>query len=386
MNKDATNNKVIIYGLSTEGYRIASSLTVRGMKVSLVDESARMAIILKPEIASSYPNVSSLMEDEPLLELEPIDIAIKDASFLFFAPKIRKIGQEAKTDSAIKLRDAMRALNKNCSVVYCLPTGFGGNSENIALIEHITGLSVNRHFDYYYMPLTSGIFSDELLIGSTNSEDKSELSTIMNHPDLSKKLNLIDISSAEFVHAIKVLNFYSGTASILEIFKQARYNTISEEISGNFSDVFLDEISNGLFDLRAISSTLTGAGPLMYLVNGTIKATESYVKYMIDRIRDTLKNRDLKASRIKVVVAWGLDLNEMRGDKIELMYALESKLKDYIGDVELQYGPRVELYPSDKTTIIIACSKSDLENIKVKSRHVSDSIIMLANPACRILE
>jgi hypothetical protein len=79
-------------------------------------------------------------------------------------------------------------------------------------------------------------------------------------------------------------------------------------------------------------------------------------------------------------------LNEMRGDKIELMYALESKLKDYIGDVELQYGPRVELYPSDKTTIIIACSKNDLENIKVKSRHVSDSIIMQANPACRIVE
>jgi hypothetical protein len=386
MNKDATNNKVIIYGLSTEGYRIASLLTVRGMKVSLVDESARMAIILKPEIASSYPNVSSLMEDEPLLELEPIDIAIKDASFLFFAPKIRKIGQEARADSTVKLRDAMRALTKNCSVVYCLPTGIGGNSENIALIEHVTGLSVNSHFDYYYMPLTSGIFSDELLIGSTNSEDRSELSTIMNHPDLSKKLNLIDISSAEFVHAIKVLNFYSGTASTLEIFKQARNSKISEEISGNFSDVFLDDISNGLFDLRAISSTLTGAGPLMYLVNGTIKATESYVKYMIDRIRDTLKDRDLKASRIKVVVAWGLDFNEMRGDKIELMYALESKLKDYIGDVELQYGPRVELYPSDKTTIIIACSKNDLENIKVKSRHVSDSIIMQANPACRIVE
>jgi hypothetical protein len=345
-----------------------------------------MAIILKPEIASSYPNVSSLMEDEPLLELEPIDIAIKDASFLFFAPKIRKIGQEAKADSTVKLRDAMRALTKNCSVVYCLPTGIGGNSENIALIEHVTGLSVNRHFDYYYMPLTSGIFSDELLIGSTNSEDRSELSTIMNHPDLSKKLNLIDISSAEFVHAIKVLNFYSGTASTLEIFKQARNSKISEEISGNFSDVFLDDISNGLFDLRAISSTLTGAGPLMYLVNGTIKATESYVKYMIDRIRDTLKDRDLKASRIKVVVAWGLDFNEMRGDKIELMYALESKLKDYIGDVELQYGPRVELYPSDKTTIIIACSKNDLENIKIKSRHVSDSIIMQANPACRIVE
>jgi hypothetical protein len=386
MNKDASQNKAIIYGLSTEGYRIASSLAIRGMKVSLVDEAARMAITLKPEIASSYPNVSSLMDDEPLLELEPIDIAIKDASFLFFAPKIRKIGQEARADSVNKLRDAMRALNKNCSVVYCLPTGIGGNSENIALIEHVTGLSVNRHFDYYYMPLTSGILSEELLVGSMNSGDGSKISKVMNHPDLFKKLNVIDITSAEFVHAIKVLNFYSGTASILEIFKQARYSKISEGIGGNFTDVFLDDISNGLFDLRAISSSLTGAGPLMYLVNGTIKATESYIKYMIDRIRDILKNRDLKASRIKVVVAWGLDLNEMRGDKIELMYALESKLKDYIGDVELQYGPRVELYPSDKTMIIIACSRKDLENIKVKSSHLSDSIIMQANPACRVVE
>lgn len=386
MNKDSSKNKAIIYGLSTEGYRIASSLAIRGMKVSLVDEAARMAITLKPEIASSYPNVSSLMDDEPLLELEPIDIAIKDASFLFFAPKIRKIGQEARADSVIKLRDAMRALNKDCSVVYCLPTGIGGNSENIALIEHVTGLSVNRNFDYYYMPLTTGILSEELLVGTMNSGDGSEISKIMNHPDLFKKLNVIDITSAEFVHAINVLNFYSGRASILEIFKQARHSKISEGIGGNLTDIFLDDISNGLFDLRAISSSLTGAGPLMYLVNGTIKATESYIKYMIDRIRDILKNRDLKASRIKVVVAWGLDLNEMRGDKIELMYALESKLKDYIGDVELQYGSRIELYPSDKTMIIIACSRKDLENLKVKSSHVSDSLIMQADPACRVVE
>ena len=172
----------------------------------------------------------------------------------------------------------MRALNKNCSVVYCLPTGIGGNSENVALIEHVTGLSVNRNFDYYYMPLTTGIPSEELLVGSMNSGDGSEISKIMNHPDLFKKLNVIDITSAEFVHAIKVLNFYSGTASILEIFKQARHSKISEGIGGNFTDVFLDDISNGLFDLRAISSSLTGAGPLMYLVNGTIKATESYIK------------------------------------------------------------------------------------------------------------
>lgn len=384
MSRDSSNNTVI-YGLSTEGYRIASSLAIRGYKVSLIDEAARMAITLKPEIATSYADVSSLMEDEPLLALEPVDIAVKDASYLFFAPKIRKTGQEAKADSLIKLRDAIRALPKGCSVVYCLPTGIGGNSENIAMIEHVTGLSVNRDFHYYYIPLNSSKSSSkELTVGSMNLENSAEISKILNHPNMIGKLTIVDPASAEFIHAINIMNLYSGTASVLEIFKHAKGNKISEGIYSSFTDVFLDDISNGLYDLRAISASLTGAGPLMYLVNGTIKATEGYIKYLIDRIRDTLKNRDLKASRIKVVVAWTLDVNEMRGDKIELMHSLESRLKDYIGDVELQYGTKLELYPSDKTVVIIACSKNDLHNIQTKSNNVSDAIIMQANPACSI--
>jgi hypothetical protein len=385
MSKDNSKNTVI-YGLSTEGYRIASSLAFRGYKVSLIDEAARMAIILKPEIASSYANVSSLMEDEPLLALEPIDIAVKDASYVFFAPKIRKIGQEAKADSHIKLRDATRAIGKGCSVIYCLPTGIGGNSENIAMIERITGLSVNKDFSYYYIPITtSKSLPDEITVGSMDIEDTSEISKILNHPNLFEKLTIVDTASAEFIHAIKVLRLYSGTASVLEIFKHARGDRISEEAYALFKDIFLDDISNGLYDLRAISAALSGAGPLMYLVNGTIKATEGYVKYLIDRLRDTLKTRDLKASRIKVVVAWTLDVNEMRGDKIELMQSLESRLKDYIGDVELQYGSRLELYPSDKTVVVVACSKFDLNHIQTKSNNVTDAIIIQANPACHIV-
>jgi hypothetical protein len=385
MSKDSSKNTVV-YGLSTEGYQIASSLAIRGYKVSLVDEAARMAITLKPEIASSYADVSSLMEDEPLLSLEPIDLAVKDASYVFFAPKIRKVGQDAKADCQIKLRDAIRALGKDCSVIYCLPTGIGGNSENIAMIEHVTGLSANSDFHYYYIPLTtSNPFPKEIIVGSTDTVNNSDISKLLTHQNMFEKLTVVDVASAEFIHAIKVLNLYSGTASVLEIFKHARGNNIGEGAYGLFTDIFLDDISDGLYDLRAISASLTGAGPLMYLVNGTIKATEGYVKHLIDRIRDTLKNRDLKASRTKVVVAWTLDVNEMRGDKIELMHSLESRLKDYIGDVELQYGSKLELYPSDKTVVIVACSKYDLNHIQTKSNNVSDAILMQANPACHIV-
>jgi hypothetical protein len=75
----------------------------------------------------------------------------------------------------------------------------------------------------------------------------------------------------------------------------------------------------------------------------------------------------------------------MRGDKIDLMLSLESKLKDYIGDVEIQRSPALDLYPTDKTTIIIACSKADYMKITTKRKHNSDYIVVNANPVCGVV-
>ena len=82
--------KVVVYGLSTEGYALASQMAIKGADVYIIDESTPSAISLKPEIAKTYPNVSSLKEDEPLLAMEPIDVAVSKAQYLFFTPRIRK--------------------------------------------------------------------------------------------------------------------------------------------------------------------------------------------------------------------------------------------------------------------------------------------------------
>lgn len=377
-----------VYGLSTEGYSIASSIALKGSKVSLIDESARMAIKLKPDIARTYPNVSSLIEDEPLLALEPIDIAIKDASYVFFAPRIRKVGQEVKSDVTSKFRDAIRVLKRGTSLIYALPTGIGGNNENIALIEHVTGLSVGKDVFYYYMPQcnSSVATSSEILVGSFKSKQDVQISKMLYDQDVRRKLNFIDILSAEFVHSIKVLGHYTSMASILEICRHVQSSEISNEVMHHaFRDIYIDDIANGLYDLRAIGSSLSGAGPLMYLVNGTIKAIEGYIKHMIDEIRGMLKKRDLKASRTKVSIAWTLDPNEMRGDKIELLSSLETKLKDYIGDVERQQGQNLDLYPTDKTMISLVCTKNDFAKVLSKNKQISDGILMKANPVCETI-
>ena len=64
----------------------------------------------------------------------------------------------------------------------------------------------------------------------------------------------------------------------------------------------------------------------------------------------------------------------MRGDKIEMLQNLTTRLRDYIGDVEAYEDPNFDLFHSDKTTIVVACSKTDLPELalnkvqKVKSK------------------
>jgi hypothetical protein len=78
-----------------------------------------------------------------------------------------------------------------------------------------------------------------------------------------------------------------------------------------------------------------------------------------------------------------LDTNEMRGDKIDVFALLESKLRDYIGEVERKGTNSLDTYPSDKTTIHIACSKSDYSLLS--QNNSSESIIIKANPICEVV-
>jgi hypothetical protein len=75
----------------------------------------------------------------------------------------------------------------------------------------------------------------------------------------------------------------------------------------------------------------------------------------------------------------------MRGDKIDLLSSLETKVRDYIGDVERHQGPTFDLYHTDKTTVVITCSKADFDKVASKNRQSDDFIVIKANPLCETL-
>ncbi|MEO9309181.1 MAG: hypothetical protein ABI337_02690 [Nitrososphaera sp.] len=373
------SDRVVVYGLSTEGYSLACQMAINGANVFIIDESSQSAISLKPEIAKTYPNVSSLKEDEPLLAVEPIDVAISKAQYLFFAPRIRKTGQETKTEVHSKFKDATSSLKKGSSVIYTLPTGIGGNSENVSLLEHVTGLEAGKSISYFYYPLGGGNPPPKV-IGSYNNKHDQNLASLLGHK---KEISFVGVSSAEHFHAINVLSRFSTLCSVLEVCKFAQDESTKMDLSSNdFQNIFLDDMVSGLYDLRSLGTSFEGANTLMYLINGSLKGIDGYIKRLIDEIRATLKKNDLKASRTKIALSWSLDQHEMRGDKIEMLQNLITKLRDYIGDVEAFSDPNMDLFHNDKTTILVICSKIDYDNLKKK--HDNDLIIIKGNPLCEI--
>ncbi len=374
-----TKEKVVFFGLSTEGYFLASQMVINGADVQIIDESNATAILLKPETAKTYTNVISLREDEPLLSMEPSNIAISKAQYLFFTPRIRKTGHDLKAEVNSKFKDAVAELKKGSSVINCLATGFGGNNENISLLKHITGFDVGKSISYFYFPLHDLNNTPEA-IGSLKTTDGKNLLSLLKIDKKQKKF--VDISSAEHLHAINTIQRFSSLCSILEVCKFVKNDTKHTTLFNDFKNIYLDDMTTGLYDLHMLGSSFESAQTLMYLINGSIRGINGYIKRLIDTVRITLKKNELKASKTKIVLAWTLDMNEMRGDKIEMLNIITSKLRDYIGDVETSTGS-VDLFHNDKTTIVVCCSSSDYNEIK-ESQKAEDVFVIKANPLCEI--
>ena len=375
----ASSLKVAVYGLSTEGYRIASHISNKGIPVSIIDDSSGMAITLKPDIAKTYSSVTSFIQDETLLDFEPFDVAVNNASFIFFTPRIRKSWPDAKNHIGSKFQDVIKHVNKDSSIINTVPAGFGANNEYITLIEHRTGLNVGKNIFYHYMPISSISSTVFDAIIGTRSEVNPNLESMLSQLYPYNTLKVVDIESAEYFYCIGILRHYGLMSPIFEICKFADSSFQSQMIeSQSFDDLYLDDLVSGLFDLNTILSSLAGISPLTLLLKGNIATVENYIKYLTEQIKIILKKYELKASKTKAIISWTFDPNEMRGDRLEIISRLESRLKDYVGDVERQ-DSMFDFYSSEKKLIVVSCSKPDFERI-TKNNPNSEIIIVKATP------
>ncbi len=365
---------VSIYGLSSEGYNLASILALNGINVVIIDDMKRMAFNLSKEIANAYPDVNTLKIEEPLLHLISESEAIKNAEYIFFAPKIRNIGQEALDEINTKFKDVITNIQQGSSIIFNIPLGFGMNQKNIELIEHITGFKVNNDINYHYMPL--GPEGYPKLIGSIREDDT--LLNILNSYD--EQLQFADIESIEALYINRILSHYIPLINTFEIFKYTKKIIDREELRS----IYLDDIAEGLFDLKMISLSLVSNAPLASIVNNSIKSIEGYLKYIVDKLKRFIKENNIKTNLLRAFISWTFDQNEIRSSKSYLLQLLENKLRDNITYVNKNMN-----IMNDKISLIIICSRNDYNMINSNQRYDPlryDYIIINANPFCETIK
>ena len=368
--------KVAMYGLTSEAYRLAAALVDRA-QVTIVDETLQMAMDIDPAFMKKNPNLQEVMAAEPLLSFKPLEQVLGEAQVIFFTPKLRRPSDETLIEAGSKLRDLARYLSKGVTLVNSLPTGPGGNSENIMLAEKQTGLQVGSTLTYSYMPLRPGD-PKPAVVSAAGMAEKGPLSSLGFTP------NSQNVFSAELEYASSVMESAVASVTEIEMARRAREARVSLQRSSN---VYLDEFSKYLYELKAIQASEETGESISYLAGATLKSFDNYVRYAVDETREVLKEKQLKASRTKISLLWSLDKYEMRGERLQVAESIQQRLRDYVTDVDVVSRPRgkggADLLDPLKHNVVIVCSKDDWETMKQarKEQRSVETTVLTATPS-----
>ncbi|HXW37094.1 MAG TPA: hypothetical protein VEJ36_04240, partial [Nitrososphaerales archaeon] len=263
------------------------------------------------------------------------------------------------------------------NLINSLPTGPGGNSENIMLLEKQTGLRVGDSLVYSYMPLRLDEPGSSV-VANAGAKERPMLE-VLGFPQNSQ-----NVFSAELEYSSRVLEEAMMSVTEIELSRKAREARV---VVHSDKDVYMSEFSRHLHDLRAIQASDEAGESISYLAGATLKSLENYVRYLVDETREILKERELKASRTKISLVWDLDRYEMRGDRLQLAESIQQRLRDYVTDVEIVSSSKVkgggEVLDPLKHNVVIACSRADYESLKHlrKGHGEGDVTVIKATPA-----
>ncbi|MGA2199935.1 MAG: hypothetical protein ABSG45_08370 [Nitrososphaerales archaeon] len=366
--------KVAVYGLTTEGYNLASQIVERA-SVTIVDDTLQMAMELDPAMVKGNPTLQELVGGESLMGLKPVSQVLTEARVVFFAPKLRKTGDESIMEANAKMREVAKNITKGVTVVNALPVGVGGNSENISIIEKQTGLKIGENLNYGYSPVSPGAAATAVACVARMKEAGSTV-------DLGLRTSYGNIMATEIEYVSAVLNDSASIATEVELMRKAKgLRPFGEKTA----ERYIDDLAAHVYDLTAIQASEDVGEPLAYLAGAAIKSLENHVRYIVDETRELLRELQLKASRTRVLVAWTVDRYEMRADRMKTAESLVERLRDYVTDVkqaQISAG-RDDVVDSYKHNIAIVCSRRDLDWMKsLKSGSRSSEISLLrATPA-----
>ncbi|MGH9919241.1 MAG: hypothetical protein ACRD6W_10310, partial [Nitrososphaerales archaeon] len=276
--------KVAVYGQTSEGYAVASRLMDRA-SVTLVDETLQMAVDLEPATVKGHKTVQELVDDEMLMGLRPVSQVLSEAEVIVFAPKLRKVGDESVIEANSKLREVAKHASSGSTIVNLLPTGVGGNADNVAVLEKHTGLKVGERINYAYLPMGPlqwpGSEAAVAVLGS-----KAASKEFASLEDLGLRVTYGGIAGLELEYISRVLAVSTSMAAEVELMRKARELKVAR---GAEPERYVDQLASLIYDLTAIQSSEDVGEPITYLAGAAVKSIENYGRYVVEETRDLLR-------------------------------------------------------------------------------------------------
>ena len=349
--------------------------------VTIVDDTLQMAMDLTPELVKHHASLQELVGGESLMGLKPIPQVLSEARLIFFAPKLRKTGDESIIESNMKVREVAAHVSKGSTIINTLPMGIGGNSDYITVIEKQTGMKVGETINYAYCPIKPRGQAGVIALSAKMRET-------LNPEEIGMKSAYGGITSSELAYVSTVLNESAAIAVEVELMRKARTQdrlAQPEESAGmKEGEKYIDELASFIYDLTAVQASEDVGEPLTYMAGAALRSLENDVRYIVDESRELLREMQLKASRTKVLVAWTVDRFEMRADRMRTAEGLVERLRDYVTDVRHAQADTVEEVTDPfKHNVVIACSEKDRDWIKSIRRAVRahEMTILNATPS-----
>lgn len=381
-----TNNSVLVYGLSTEGYMISNSLVSNSISTTILDEKLHVATEITPQILSEYSTASSIIEEEALFSIQPEKNAISENPIIFFAPKIRTNDDYKKKIFSL-VSELSTELSKGTIFFNCIPLGYGQNSEMVEIIERSSGLDSQSDFIYSYTPLEPRT-TKSITFGTHNLDNKKIVQNIAKNANI-KFTQIYDLELSEIFHLEKISSLYSPIVAKSESLKKIKdYDKRKLIINENY---YVEDLTNHLSDIRCFTSSLDSGDPSLYMMSGIMRGIDSFTRYFIDELKSFMKTNSLKASKTEIYLCWSIDKSEIRGDKSIMHENIIDKIYDVVGNINdindfttTKNGQASYYLPtSDKKQLLIICSKNDEKILKSFKRNLNDNMFLIhANTLC----
>jgi len=256
---------------------------------------------------------------------------------------------------------------KNCIIIFWAPLGEGGQKRIAEIVYEYSRFSEDDIGIIFLPPF----FEHEANYVGTIGRVEDGIKFL--HDLLNLEIVTLTLEQAERKFILKILENISKYTS--------KMITLSEkdlpEEQHYFNDIF-----SYYTDLKLIYFTAKRGVPLKSFSGTLLRNVEAYPKSLVNYVKDVIKEKKLKPSRVKVIVLWSKSDYHVRPDFEESANKLVLMLQDFFADVQLlsseqSIQKKILTTFSRPTCIIIACSEKDFRALEEQSVLGRDKVIVI---------